>query len=149
MKNPSTLLHLFFVCSLPSEFPSMDIIGPTGGKVIADLKSFLEERMNRRILLQDHLNSKHEQIRAQLVEVERENILSKQESSTLNAQLTQERNRVSVYKLFLYLLVKSQVSRNVIKYNSIYVSLFFILDSQSANKVWINGTPIINCTAPF
>ena len=80
----------------------MDIIGPNGGKVLADLKSFLEERMKRRILLQQNLDSKYERFRAQLVEVERENILSKQESSTLNAQLVQERNRVSIYALFFY-----------------------------------------------
>ena len=82
------------VYSLPCIFPTMDLLGPMGGKCLADLKSFLEERRKRQILLQKNLKLKYEKIRAQLVEVERENILSKQESAAIHAQLAQERNKI-------------------------------------------------------
>lgn len=88
---------IFSILSLASDFPSLDVHGAEGEKVITDLRVFLEERIKQRGVLQRDLLSKQEHVRALLAEVEKENVLSKQESSTLQAQLDQERNKVSSF----------------------------------------------------
>lgn len=92
--NANIPVDVDLVYSLSTDFPSMDILDHNGSKVIADLKVFLEERMKHRAMLQRDLLAKQEQIRALLSEVERENVLTKQESSTLHAQLEHERSRI-------------------------------------------------------
>lgn len=88
---------------MASDLPSMNILGPDGAKVIAELKEFLQERMKHRTMLQKDLISKQEQFRALLAEVERDNVLTKQENSSLLAQLDQERSRVSIRYLLCVL----------------------------------------------
>lgn len=82
---------------MATDLPSLDILGPEGAKVISELKEFLQERMKHRTMLQKDLILKQEQFRALLAEVERENVLSKQEVMSMQAQLDQERSRVSTY----------------------------------------------------
>lgn len=82
------------VYSLATDLPSLDILGPEGAKVISELKEFLQERMKHRTMLQKDLISKQEQFRALLAEVERENVLSKQEVLSIQVQLDQERSKI-------------------------------------------------------
>ncbi|XP_026276459.1 kinesin-like protein KIF23 [Frankliniella occidentalis] len=92
--NENIPIDVDIVYSLSSEFPSMDILGPEGGKVLTELKAFLQERIKQRSLLGKDLLLKQEHFRALLAKVEQENILVKQESITQQAQLDQERNRM-------------------------------------------------------
>ncbi|KAK3913580.1 Kinesin-like protein KIF23 [Frankliniella fusca] len=92
--NENIPIDVDIVYSLSSDFPSMDILGPEGGKVLTELKAFLQERMKQRTLLGKDLLLRQEQFRAHLAKVEQENILVKQESYTLQAQVDEERRKM-------------------------------------------------------
>lgn len=110
--NANIPLDADLIYSLATEFPSMDILGPDGDKKIAELRNFIEDRIKHRSLLHKDLLAKQENFRALLVEVEKENVLSKQESASFKAQLEQERNRIHSLQAKLGLSERHSASLN-------------------------------------
>ncbi|GLH11893.1 Kinesin-like protein KLP2 [Gryllus bimaculatus] len=84
------------VYSLGPPFPTLEMSPEDCEKLVRDLLSCLEMRMQRRVELTQQLHKKQEHFRARLVEIQNEQILSRVENSSLKAALENEKKRSAV-----------------------------------------------------
>ncbi|XP_067001862.2 kinesin-like protein KIF23 isoform X2 [Anabrus simplex] len=95
---PPINVDLGLVYSLGPPFPSMEMTSAENEEILQNLIVYLEHRLNKRQELLSDLPRKQEKFRNQLIEVEKENILTKQETSSLKATLEQERKKNSTFE---------------------------------------------------
>ncbi|KAG8234305.1 hypothetical protein J437_LFUL013045 [Ladona fulva] len=88
--------ELGLVYSLGPEFPPLVLSDPNQADLIKNLMSFLEVRLGKRNVLQKELLLKHKNFRSRLVEIEKENVLAKQELASVKATLEVERRKSSL-----------------------------------------------------
>ncbi|XP_021917885.1 kinesin-like protein KIF23 [Zootermopsis nevadensis] len=83
------------VYCLGPQFPCLELTDPGLDKLIKDLLSFLELRMNKKNDLLEDWQKRHQDFRNKLIAVERENIMARQDSMSKQAALEQERKKTS------------------------------------------------------
>ncbi|XP_015116639.1 kinesin-like protein KIF23 [Diachasma alloeum] len=88
-------LDLGLVYSLGGAFPPMDVNNPHHDEVITTLMRFLEHRIARRNLLRSDLETKQNDFRKMLHNIEQENMTFKVENASLKAANSQQKKKLS------------------------------------------------------